>query len=35
MEDELVGDVASVGRKMVDEAKEWARKVDEALGESL
>ncbi|MCR5597097.1 MAG: hypothetical protein K6G19_02890 [Lachnospiraceae bacterium] len=35
MEDELVGDVASVGRKMVDEAKEWTRKVDEALGESL
>lgn len=35
MEDELVDDVASVGRKMVEEAKEWSRKVNEALGEDL
>lgn len=35
MEDEMVEDVASVGRKMVEEAKEWSRKVNEALGEDL
>lgn len=35
LEDDLIDDVAHVGRKMVEEAKEWARKVDEALGEDL
>ena len=35
MEDEMAEDVASVGRRMVEEAKEWSRRVNEALGEDL
>ena len=34
-EDEIVDAVASVGRKAYEEAKEWSRKVNEALGEDL
>jgi hypothetical protein len=35
MEDDIVAAVAKVGQAAVDEAKEWARKIDEALGEEL
>lgn len=35
MEDEIVAAVAKVGQAALDEAKEWARKIDEALGENL
>jgi hypothetical protein len=35
MEDDIVAAVAKVGQAAVDEAKEWARKIDEALGENL